>query len=390
MLKSDVFIIYPAHYENALKFPENPEDATSNFTKMMHETTNYELVNRFCKHIERYKVADVTFQIRSDDLTNPKTLGTVKAECMLSVIKSISLVNVTFRIDAYQENATVLLDQISREDLQVIIENKTLSLSEYLSKTYNIIKNGEAKITMTQNERASLQDRMYYLAAESNCSEAINAQITSRKLKRQAQQNLAVYDFSEIYMSENVIYQVYQNYDKDEDEKLYYESLLVFIVELLVFQISAINRTNLEVEKVLKTQKDVSIKKVNVLLSQFAKTMGLWENKLFRYPNTQNIYDNMRSRFQLANIRDNFRHNHQHLNDIVHVRNVHNSLIESKILFAIAIALFSKEIFNLSVNIYQRGIADVLLKPLGIFSSISVLIIILLYLLYNRIIKSRA
>ncbi len=384
MPKSDVFMLVPAHYETLVNLPENNIITANAFQKTMTDVTAYELVGRFCKDIVRYQLEDLTLPIRDDALSDSTFIGEVKAQCLISVIKTINLVSVCLYINEYEDNITVLLDQISREDIQVKKDNHIQSLDLYLEEAYGIIKNGEAKICLTQNTKASHKNRMYYLAAESNCSEALQATITSKKLSRYANQNLAVYDFSEIYVSGSVVYQVYADYDKKPEDRLYHESLLVFILELLVFQLAAINRTNKQVENVLKTQKQLKIQKVKALLSEYARTMALWEAKLFRYPNTQNIYDQIRSRFDLKMIQDTFRYNHQHLHELVHVRNVHNSLIESKILFFIAIVLFSKEVYQLALTIHQRSFTEYFSKPFAWVTSISSLLIIVVILLYLK------
>jgi len=188
------------------------------------------------------------------------------------------------------------------------------------------------------------------MATETNDSSLVDTKIISSKYHQLAVENLAVYDFSDIYVSESVIYQVL--HDDDGNDRLQYEGLLIFIVELLVMQLSAVYRTNNKVAKALEENQSINVKEYEKFSNEFANTLSIWQINIYRYKGAQTIANAISKRFEIEEVRKNYKQNDEFLQSIINTRNVKNAMKESNILFYVAILLFIKDFYLIVKNIY--------------------------------------
>ncbi|MFA7075592.1 MAG: hypothetical protein WC152_02875 [Candidatus Izemoplasmatales bacterium] len=355
-MKSDIFILIPCHTVDSykhlkLKTSDLIDDFAINYIRNMRDIAQSELVERVSNIFERYYLGEYTLPILGDALKGKEVVSLARIKLFITVCERTKLSVLTGIICDFEGNVTNVLDQITREQLVLDLNTRFTNLSAFLQEEYNIIKNGEAKTCLTQSTLAESDEIIYYMANETNESQlVVNTKIISEKYKKFAIDNLAVYDFSDIYVSEATIYQVLS--ENFSSEKMQYEGLLIFIVELLVMQLSAVYRTNNKVSLALEENKSINVKEYEILSNEFANTLSIWQINIYRYKGAQTIANAIAERFEIDKVRKNYKQNDEFLQSIINTRNVKNSIKESNILFYVAILLFIKDFYIIVRNIY--------------------------------------
>lgn len=382
-MKSDIFILIPCHVEKSYSHldeicKDKNDDFATQYLKKLNEASDSELVDRVSKTFERRFLGEHDFFVYSDAQKEEDRilLDTTKVKLFITYCEKTRLSVVTGVICAYEGNPTNILDQVTREGLVI---NSREKLKDFLSSKFGLEKNGEAKTCIIQTEKATDEEILYYMANETSDSRLVETFVISEKYKSLANDNVAVYDFSDIYVSESTIYQCLKN---DGEGKLQYVSLLIFIVELIVMQLSAVYRTNVKVALALEENKTLNVKDYEILSNEFANTLSIWQVNVYRYKGAQTIANTISRRFEVNKVLANYKQNDRFLQNIINTRNVKNALKESNILFYVAILLFIKEFYLFVKSIYmylsgnyEIGLSDVL----GLSTSAVVLIVVLMF-----------
>jgi hypothetical protein len=367
-MNNDIFIMIPCHVEENFstitELKVNTCEYSEKYLKTLNIITKSEIVDRFSKSFQRYFLGEQVLEVLSDecddDFEDKPTIEEVNIRLFLSGCEKNRLAVLTVVINDYKGNPTTILDQVTREEI-AIKGKKRLEIGEFVFNNFNLIKNGEAKVCLIQNEKSSDEEILYYMAQETSASDLTdlsNTKIISDSYYKLARDNVAVYDFSDIYVSTSVIYQVI--YELDFETKLYYEGLLIFIVELLVMQLSAVYRTNNKVQKALEENQSISVKDYEIFSNEFANTLSIWQINIYRYNGAQTVANTIAERFEIDKVRENYKQNDELLQNIINTRNVKNAMKESNILFYVAILLFIKDFYLIvkSIVLFLLGNQD--------------------------------
>jgi len=391
-MKSDIFVLIPCHVENSYSHLKTLNSSSKNkytdeYLEKMKNISASELVDRVSNAFERYFLGEYELLVLADELSdnieNKKVIDSVKIKLLITACERTRLSVLVGIICDYEGNPTNILDQITREEL-VLKVNKRIKVSDFIKSEFQIIKNGEAKTCLIQNEKSSIEDVLYYMATETNDSSLVDTKIISSKYHKLAVDNLAVYDFSDIYVSESVIYQVL--HDEDGNDRLQYEGLLIFIVELLVMQLSAVYRTNNKVAQALEENQSINVKEYEKFSNEFANTLSIWQINIYRYKGAQTIANAIAERFEIEKVRKNYKQNDEFLQSIINTRNVKNAMKESNILFYVAILLFIKDFYLIVKNIYLffSGSQEVAFGDIFSISTSFVILLIVLLIYHGR------
>lgn len=383
-MKSDIFILIPCHVEDSYSHLKNicdkfKDSFADEYMSTLRDAAQSELVDRVYNIFDRCYLGEYTFPILGDALKGKEEIEKTKIKLFITFCERTRLSVITGIITGYQGNPTNILDQVTREEILFDFGTHYTYINSFLINNFKIFKNGEAKTCVIQTSKASEEDILYYMANETNDSKLVDTKIISEKYKSIAVDNVAVYDFSEIYVSESTIY---QSLTVENEDKLQYECLLIFIVELIVMQLSAVYRTNVKVALALEENKTLNVKDYEKLSNEFANTLSIWQVNIYRYKGAQTIANTISRRFEVNKVLANYKQNDRFLQNIINTRNVKNALKESNILFYVAILLFIKEFYLFVKSIflyisgnYEIGVGDVL----GLSTSAVVLIVVLMF-----------
>jgi len=386
-MKNNLFILIPCHLgqDAHVKMTDiKDNDFAKEYIKVLKDITDSEIVNRVGKTFDRAFLGNYQLPIYSDSGIDQNQLDETHVDMFITKCHKNHLAVLTLIIHDYEGNISHIIDQVTREDIYI---NKQ-SLYDFLLEHFDIIKNGEAKMILTQDHLQE-EDITYYMATETSASSLVDTKIVSEKYQKYGQDNIAVYDFSDIYASESLVYQVL----KGQNNQLQYQGLLVFIVEILVMQLSAIYRTNNKITNALEENQKLKTKDYEKFSIEFANTLSIWQIDIYRYKGAQTIANKISERFGIQSVLNNYKQNDAFLQNIINTNNVKNSEFESWILFVIAILLFFKELFVITKSIVGKMNEGSSLSELDIISTISstsiiIILIIIVYFIRKRTIEN--
>lgn len=375
---SHLFVFMPCHSNQDFQIAmgQKPNLYAKEYMHTLNDISESEIVNRVEKTFKRFYLGHYPFPVYSDAGLEDK-IDEIHIDMFLTMCNKNRLGVVTLHIDKFAGNISHIIDQVSREDLFI----GESPIQDFLYHNFALLKNGEAKMVLSQKQMND--DILYYMATETSDSAFVKTELISKKYKDFSKDNIAVYDFSDIYASESLVYQVIN----DQAHELQYQGLLIFIVEILVIQLAAIYRTNNKISNALEENQRLNVKDYEAYSIEFANTLSIWQIDIFRYKGAQTIANKIADRFGIKHVLDNYKQNDEFLQNIINTRNVKNSMFESMILFIIAIVLFFKELFLIVQNIVIsliEGVSFTSTDMIGSISSTTLIILLIIVVYYIR------
>lgn len=280
-----------------------------------------------------------------------------------------------------------LEDQVSQKYL--MIRNKDdvneqgyyiyKNLNDFLFDEYGLIQCGNGKSILCMSKKPeSKQEFLNILAGESYNSMRQDFFIRYKKLEESAEDNKAIYDYYEAYMTESVVALIFGEdvfaVDKSKSnreeaeiergrERVSLTATYVFIVEMIMFQNIALNRVINKVSKALSHDGDIDYDYVMQLNEDYAKTAKFWQSNNFKYFGTQREAEQIRRVFDNDELLANYRSQQDFLEHMVEVktaRNEHRSdLIMNIVLFMLAIIEAKDYITQIISSIYSTIGGDI-------------------------------
>ena len=224
------------------------------------------------------------------------------------------------------------------------------------------------------------------LAGETAGSEHIDYRIRDQKLEELSSNNIAMYDFYELYASTNSIVYLVNGFSDNYLNNLEIEALLIYICEIAVLQNAAIGRINGQIVDELMQNSNISTSKTLKLQDEFGKTIILCDNKIYIYYMSQQLSNSIVSAFETDKLLEEYERNSEHIEQIASLKSAISADIEGKVLNILAFAISIGELVQLIKQLvaYYQGHT----YALGA-SGISVAILLLLALIIKRNRKNR-
>jgi hypothetical protein len=162
--------------------------------------------------------------------------------------------------------------------------------------------------------------------------------IVSKVTEANLKENHAQYSHYDAYMSERGIIYVMKGFNEDYEDRLNIECIMIFIVELIVLKITAINTANETINKA-HTKEEVSSKDILEILESFAESLPLWDTQQFRYFLAQEFANRVETTFKVSRYLTDYERSRTQLEQIVNIRNLNTSEKETRIVTYFAIIL---------------------------------------------------
>lgn len=385
--KADLFIMIPLvrkknKKNKNIEFNTNCKEANV-FIEQLKHISEYECSDSIASNLERKFLGVYEFLCTSDDSDEKKIIEKENCYLFLTSHKKTDLHILTIMFIDLKSPITFVLDQISRENLLIKINNQERKLYEYLLKEMNFKVTGKAKTCICLSDYPKDRTEMLYLAAgEAYGSEEVDFTLISKQFEKDISKNIAQFDFCDIYASRTNIIQINKRFSDDYFERIYYETLLIFIAELILFKELAIHRTNQRVIYEIEKNSKPSLKLIEQLSIEFGSTIGLWNISNFRYNAVQCLAKEIENAFQINQLMDVYRNNQSYLEHIIHIRNIQVSEKEGKVLNFIAIMLTLIQTIPLLIQIYEKikykRVNITIDWKYGLFSLIILLFVLLL------------
>ena len=289
-----------------------------------------------------------------------------------------------------------------------------MNLEDYLFDRYGLIScgNGKGLTCMTSKPRPhstdlSAKDEVMYreervaremlniLSGETYLSVHQSFRIGCESLLKMAVKNLSVYDYYEAYMSEKVIAFVYTEGALEADGILSEEDLerrdeylaahpeqaarrdeitmamkrirlaatYVFIIELVMFQNTALSKMTSKVSSALAEEGDVSYEYVSLLYQEFAKTIKFWRSDNFKYYGTQKEAAQIHKAFDNDELRADYNEQQEILEKIVELKSALNERRNGSIINIAAMVLAVFEVQEYLVGLLGKLYGTIDIDP---------------------------
>ena len=159
----------------------------------------------------------------------------------------------------------------------------------------------------------------YLLAGETYVSEHIDYRILPHRIDALLQ-NHACYDYYDSYISRSVIAFIFKDYPEDILERLETEASEIFIVEIVMFQNTAVMRTNTRVIEELGDNDGITNSEIEELYIEFGQTMKFWSSNIFKYTFAQKEADEIIAAFEIQKTLDEYHRNQEFLDRLVELK----------------------------------------------------------------------
>ena len=217
---------------------------------------------------------------------------------------------------------------------------KYLDLNDYLSEYYGLYQCGDGKSLLcssgipedtiavnhpenlpTINGRKISQEFINILTCETYQSFIQDFYVRNKTLYDMAAKNRCVYDYYETYMSERMVAFVLNDFSEDLSDRMELAATYIFIVELVLFQNTALNKLNKNVSTALAYEGDVSYEYIDGLYRDYAKTIKFWNSNNFKYYGTQLEAEQIKDAFDNEDLRNQYSEQQEFLEHMVEVKN---------------------------------------------------------------------
>jgi len=355
------------------------------FIQQLKNISDYECSHSISNKVDRKFIGMYEFLCTSDSSEEKNIIQTENCYLFMSSHENTDLYIVTVMFIDIKSPVTFVLDQVSREDLIIKVDNEEIKLYDFFLNEFDFEICGKAKSCISLSEYPKDEKEMLYFAAgEAFGSDEVDFELISKQFKLDISKNIAQFDFCDIFASKTNIIQINKRFSEDYFERIYYETLLIFIEELIIFKELAIHRTNQRVIAEIEKNSKPSLKLIEELSTEFGSTIGLWNISNFRYNAVQCLAKDIEDAFQIDQLMATYNSNQNYLEHIINIRNIQVSEKEGKILSFIAIILTVIQTIPLisdafiSITENNTSIVEILDWKYGLFGLTTILIIILI------------
>lgn len=397
--KSDLFVMIPFTKIGTMKakiinnYMENIKNAemdeASVFITELKKASMYECSNSISHKVDRKFIGKYKFICLSDaadESGKPNVVGTEECYLFLTSHRNTNLYIVTVMFINTKLPVTFILDQVSRECLKIECNSQEIALYSFFEDNFGFQICGKPKTCISLSEPPNDKEEMLYLAAgEAFGSDEVDFKLMSEHFKANIDKNIAQFDFCDIYASKTNIIQINKRFDDDYFKRIYYETLLIFIAELVIFKELAIHRTNQKVIYEIEKNSRPSLKLIEKLSTEFGSTIGLWNISNFKYNAVQHLAKEIEDAFEISKLMATYNNNQNYLEHIINIRNIQVSEREGKILNFIAIMLTLIQTIPLILGAYNKisnnevlSIGKIFDWKYGLLGIITIVVIILI------------
>ena len=378
--QADLYIVLPCIQKEVVTI-ENPVNTNAElFIDELSNVAKYEFNNAMSDRIERTFLKEIILNCKTDDRDNPTSLGLQDAFIIQSQFRGTNYCLLTIVVVNTSVSLTHLLDQVSRREMVIIDEGKEVYLTDWV-KDYGLESTGKAFYASCISDLPD-KEAPYIMAGEAYNADA-DFRIMSNTIGDSLAQNQAQYTHYEAYMSECGIIYVVKDFDSEYSGRLNTECIMIFILELVILKITAINAANNEIVSAF-ADNYVSINEIHNIMEQFALSLPLWDIRHFRYFLAQDFANKIEKAFNVPRFIAEYEKNRVFLEQLINVRKLITSEKESRMieLFATVLAMLQvvPHLFNMVLYIMRGSVISLTqIMSLTISSAVAFLIMWLLF-----------
>lgn len=322
-MKSDLVILVPMTQNGGEGIDEEWFFKSDIFIEQMDGILKYEVFDDMYRKISRCFLGshELIFYKNWPEY-HIEELPTLKGNIYLAIEKTtnICICEIVVNLES-DEYLTFYLDAIPKDDVFIkdLTHGNVIKLNEYL-KQFGCVQIATPKSCVYLSEMPSARELTYILASEFYIVDD-EAFIESKNLESKLSCNLSQYDFLKCYATINNAVNIMRIFHEDYSERLYYEGMSIFLVELILFQIAAITRTNNRVVSLLSSGEIPSLEIIKSIDLQYAQTMTFWNINIFRSTTAQIAANQMYHAFEVPSLVEQYERNQKMMENIISIKN---------------------------------------------------------------------
>jgi len=360
---ADLYIMLPCIQIEKIDFQTIEYKNGNLYKDELDKTAAYEFGSDLNSRITRYLQHKTTLLCKSDDRENPEFLGHQDAFITISQYEKTEFCLFTIGVVDVKENLmTYILDQASRRELCVSEAGEDMFLHKWMKDELKLEQIGKAFFASCVSELPDTAEAQSILAAEA-FNRDNDYSIVSKLIKECLNENYAQYSHYDAYMSERGMIYVMKGFDEAYEDRLNIECIMIFIMELIVLKITAINIANNTINRSY-AKEDVSSKDILEILENFAKSLPLWDTQHFRYFLAQEFANKVESSFKVSRYLADYENSRKQLEQIVNIRKINTSEKETRVVTFFATILAIGQIIPIfraiDVNNMEQNIVPII------------------------------
>lgn len=340
--------------KNSIKGEEIPDEIKP-LLETLDDCIKYEYKTKIAKELNRVYLGNFRFLHTSDNYPDneeqtPYIRGEEIVHVSLLAHQTTNMYVVMLCIPNCRYSPSQIEDQLFQGYVMIRPESdldldergfpKYYRLNDYLCDRYGLYQCGDGKALLCSSgipedtihinnpeelpcvgERKISQEFLNILTCETYQSVYQQFFVRSKALINMATNNRCVYDYYETYMSENMVAFILKDFSENLAERMELAATYVFIVELVLFQNTALNKLNKNVSSALSHEGDVSYEYIDGLYRDYAKTIKFWNSNNFKYYGTQLEAAQIRDAFDNEDLREQYNEQQEFLEHMVEVKN---------------------------------------------------------------------
>lgn len=291
------------------------------YCDILTEHVLYECNNPTFRTLERFYLGKYLLACYDDDYDGT-VHDTENVHIFVTLHRNTGLCIATLAVHDNHYIPTQLIDQMSTDHLDVSFDGGEtyLPIIDIMEKTFHLSLCGDSKcVVCLSNEPEDRTELGYLLSGETFVSEHIDYHIRDKHIQKLLE-NRAIYDYYDSYISRSVIAFIFKEYPDDLEERLQQEASELFIVEIVLFQNTAVLRTNNRVVSELCENDGISNKEIEELYLEFGRTMVFWSTDVYKYPFSQIEADEVIKSFGIEKAMEEYRRNQSFLDRMIEIK----------------------------------------------------------------------
>lgn len=261
-------------------------------------------------------------------------------------------------------SASQLEDQMCQGYLQIREDDRKdekgfycyRNIREYLREKYGLLACGRGKSFLCLSKKPEDEKEfLNILSAETYNSIHQDFHIRYEELLEQAKSSKAIYDYYEAYMTEEVVaFLLYDYAGMEPEERMELTATYVFIIELVIFQNTALNKMTIKISDAFLREGDVSYQYISKLYRDYAKTIKFWQSNNFKYYGTQKEAEQIRKAFENDELRQSYYEQQDFLEHMVDIENAQTERRNGMVINVAATVLAIIQVQEYMVGLLQR------------------------------------
>ena len=353
---------------------------------------NYEVSNDVRKELDTVFLGEFSLLHTTDDYPpegKEIVVGEEKMYAILTAHRPSHMYVLTLFLPDSPFSTTQVQDQLSYGYLKIRHpgdikvrgadekEPEYIDIYEYIKHMYGLLKCGDGKTLLCMSGKPeNKRELQNILSGEVFNSMHIDYHIDSKKIEKMCKANRAQYDYYKAYISDVTIAFILKNDSSkdDEDQKKYWNdgseteeerqeiiserigitATYAFIAQLVMFQNTALAKTNIKITNALANDGDISLEQIHELYREFGKTVRFWEIRNFKYNGTQAEAACITKAFSNEELKEKYYEHQEFLEHMVEVKKAQTEERNSAVLNIIATVLAAIQVEDFIVELLVK------------------------------------